>query len=287
MSRVTRQRPGDSVQSQFLVIADPPHGMVDYKAIAPILGLAAADTRLKVDFPAPEVLMVSGREYAGKFAESVRRSGLHVAVIDGRELVGLPWPAPATSFRFGSDRLTIFVDEDECELPYDMPVVGIFCEPPADFPPPAPGGESAQGSSNRTSDDLGLEVAEAIEWMAVLDLYFTRDGEARRLSIAGERCDFSGLGDRKRPTPRENMAATVAECERRFPNIRLDRRLVGVRPRHRFLAGDTGFDMDMRKLFSFGTLLLRQALESISPELRNLTQYELGSRLAYVLSQQE
>ena len=44
--------------------------------------------------------------------------------------------------------------------------------------------------------------------------------------------------------------------------------------------------MDLRKLFSFGTLLLRQVLESISPELRDIPQYELGSRLAYLMSQQ-
>jgi hypothetical protein len=52
------------------------------------------------------------------------------------------------------------------------------------------------------------------------------------------------------------------------------------------VAGELGFDPDMRKRYAFGTLLLRNLLESISSELRDVTQYELGSRLAYVLSQE-
>lgn len=275
------------MQSQILVVADPPHGDVDYEAVANVLGLKVDDARLKIGFPAPEVLMASDLEHAMEFAGSLKGAGVRVAMIDGRELVGLPWPAPASSFEFDREGLTVTSQNDGSELPYDVPVVGIYCEPPAGFPPGGPGGDDTHGRSDRTSDYPGLAIAESIEWMAVLDLYSTRDGEVRRISIARDLCDFAGLGDMKRPTRTENMAMTVAECERRFTHLQIDRRLVNVRPRQRFLAGDTGFDMDLRKLFSFGTLLLRQALESISPELRDLTQYELGSRLAYVLSRQE
>ena len=78
--------------------------------------------------------------------------------------------------------------------------------------------------------------------------------------------------------------AMLTECERRFSHIEVDQRLSGVLPRQRFAMGDMRFDPDMRKNFSYGTLLLRQALNSVSPELGDLTQFELGSRLAYVLS---
>ena len=64
---------------------------------------------------------------------------------------------------------------------------------------------------------------------------------------------------------------------------RLDKRLVDVRPRRRFVLGGPPQGSEARKLFSFGTLGLRELIESAAPELRDITQYELGSRLAYLL----
>jgi hypothetical protein len=75
----------------------------------------------------------------------------------------------------------------------------------------------------------------------------------------------------------------LAECARRFQRLSVDARLENVRPRRRFVAGDAGFDVDLRKHYSFGTLLLRHALEEISPTLKDLPHYEYGSRLACVL----
>ena len=75
----------------------------------------------------------------------------------------------------------------------------------------------------------------------------------------------------------------VAEVKRRLHGLQLDERLAGVRPRARFIMGEAGFNPDQRKRFSFGTLLLCNVLEAIEPELRNLTHYEYGSRLAYAL----
>jgi hypothetical protein len=67
----------------------------------------------------------------------------------------------------------------------------------------------------------------------------------------------------------------------------VDARLDNVRPRRRFVAGDGGFDMDLRKHYSFGTLLLRHALEEISPDLKDLPHYEFGSRLACALGKEK
>ena len=86
-------------------------------------------------------------------------------------------------------------------------------------------------------------------------------------------------------TPGESLAVTASECERRFDHFALDMRLTGVLPRQRFAMGDPTFDPDIRKNFSYGTLLLRQALYTVSAEPGDPTQWELGSRLAYVLKQ--
>jgi hypothetical protein len=60
-----------------------------------------------------------------------------------------------------------------------------------------------------------------------------------------------------------------------------------VRPRRRFVAGEAGFDMDLRKHYSFGTLLLRHALGSVSDEIKDLPHYEFGSRLACALARKK
>ncbi len=287
------------MQPQILVVSDPPHREVDEEAVAAILGLALADARVKIGFPAPEVLSASDPDRAAELAESIRGAGLNVAVIDGHELVGVPWPAPVSSFSFGGEGLVARLADAEDEVRYDTPLVGVYCKPPSDFPTGSPARDTAQAAVRRRSADErvqrpaafelgadGSEIAEALEWMTNLDLYFTRGGELRRISIVQGVADFSGLGDMERPTVADDMAATVAECERRFAHLELDTRLEDVRPRQRFVAGEADFDMDLRKLFSFGTLLLRQVLDAISPDLRDVPQYELGSRLAYLMSQQ-
>lgn len=275
------------VKPQILVVSDPPHGDVDNDAVAEILGLALVDAQQKIGFPAPEVLLASDRDPASDVAEALTRAGLSVAVIDGHSLADIPWPAPISSFDFGGESLLVRLSGDDVEISYDTPVVGVYCKPPSDLAMDDPSGDGLEeGTARLGSGDDGFAIAEGLEWVTNLDLYFTQGGTLRRISIVQDVVDFSGLGGMKRPTGAENMATTIAECERRFHRFELDARLENLRPRHRFLGGDVGFDLDMRKLFSFGTLLLRQVLDSISPEIRDIPQYELGSRLAYLTSRQ-
>jgi hypothetical protein len=57
-----------------------------------------------------------------------------------------------------------------------------------------------------------------------------------------------------------------------------------VRPRHRLTVGGAGVEHEGRKLYSFGTRSLRDLLGSTSPDLADITQFELGSRLSYVMN---
>jgi hypothetical protein len=107
--------------------------------------------------------------------------------------------------------------------------------------------------------------------MSSLDLYFHEEASLRRITIVPDALKLDGERE-------------VKELVRRFKRLRLDARLAGVRPRARFVLGDAGHDGPERRRYSFGTLLLRQVLESISPDLRAVPQYEFGSRLAYALS---
>lgn len=260
------------MQPQILVVTDPPHDEVDHEAVATTLGLAVADTRMKLAYAAPEILAASGRIRAGEIAESLSDAGMKVGVVDGEKLAHVPWPALASSFTFAADGVRASVDGAAVEIAYDLPVVAVSCSPPHGFRPP----EGA--ADQKRNGPEGLAVAERIEWTPHVDLYFTDAGALRRICIASGVTDVAQHG-----SDDAALAGVVAEIERRFTCLDLDRRLENVRPRQRFVMGETGFDIDLRKLYSFGTLLLRQALDSISPELRDLTQYEYGSRLAYVL----
>jgi len=273
------------VQPQIFVVSDPPHAQRDMDAVAAVLGLGVDDTRLKVDFPAPEVLMVSDPAHANDFANSLRDAGLNVQVFDGAALAEIPWPAPVSSFEFRDGGLAARVGSEDIVLPCDLPVVAVRSQPPLDFVLGTPAEVDTKAD--------GVSIAESIQWMGLLELYYNVYGEIGRLTIVRDVTDFGGLeGPRGTPDTvdpdsssgiTDPLSAMLTACEHCFAHIEVDARLSGVLPRQRFAMGDTGFDPDMRKNFSYGTLLLRQALNSVSPDLGDLTQFELGSRLAYVL----
>jgi hypothetical protein len=261
------------VQTQtILVVSDPPHGAVKEEAAAAIMGLPAAEARLKIAFGAPEVLAATDADRAADVAESLIDAGVNVAVRNAEELGRIPWPLVATSFEFGGTSLWASTLEGRVELPYGEPVFAVACRPPADFRAPEPA--DAVGAEGR-------EAAEALEWVTHIDLYHVRDGGLSRLSIAPE-LTREWMG-RSAGGSAADLTALLVECRRRFKRLEVDGRLDGVRPRRRFAAGEQDFDPDVRKRYAFGTLLLRHLLESISPELRDATHYEVGSRLAYIL----
>ncbi len=121
---------------------------------------------------------------------------------------------------------------------------------------------------------------------ALLDIYGSRKGELLRISFVQDVVDFSGLGDLKLPTADGNMLKFVAECQQRFTKAQFDRRLVDVRLRRSLIIDAAARPPhEERKGFSYATTALAKLLESISPDLRNISQFELGSRLAYLTKQ--
>jgi len=247
----------------MLVVSNPPHGEVKAAAAAEVLGLSPEEARLKAGFGAPEVMAASDPDRAADVAISLKAAGLNVAMREGGQLADVPWPTVVSSFEFRDSSLRVGVENGPLEISYEEPVFGVFCEPPEGFVPPA----DWSGPPPNGTVLTGPAAAEALEWVPHLDLYVERDGTLHRVAIEGPA-----------------MVAMVSECRVRFPRFELDARLQGVRPRRRFVPGEQGFNPDLRKRYAFGTLLLRHVLESISPDMRDVTQYELGSRLAYVLT---
>jgi hypothetical protein len=259
----------------ILVISDPPHGAVKEEAAAAIMGLPAAEARPKIAFGAPEVLAATNADRAADIAESLASAGLNVAVRRAAELADIPWATLVSSFEFTGGALVVLTSGGRVELPYGEPAFAVACRPSVDFRPPEPVDVSAV---------QGRTAAESVEWIAHLDLYSVSAGKLSRVCIAPERARASGPDGRAAGTATAaDLSGLLAECRGRFSRLEVDARLDGLRPRRRFVPGEAGFDPDVRKRYAFGTLLLRHLLESISPELRDVTHYELGSRLAYVL----
>lgn len=248
-----------------LVVSDPPHGEVDLEAAAKLLDLDGFATRLKASFQAPEVMFASDAESAAAFASFLRGTGFDVAVLSGDTLDDPPWPDPVSTLSFDVSFLNASTATEGVRVPYDAEVIGVHCQPPGyRLTRPTEELDRAIASAH------GPTIAEAIQRTSIVDLYFREDGSLRRVTLVPDRLKLE-------------PAELLKEMGRRFKHLELDTRLVGVRPRAPFTGGG-GFDGSERRRYSFGTLMLRDALESVAPELRAVPQYEFGSRLAYALS---
>jgi len=255
-----------------LVVSDPPHDEVDLEAAAELLELDVFATRLKVVFSAPEVMLAAGPDEAGAFAEALRATGFDVSILNGEALTGIPWPYPVSSLALDVSCLRGAIREEGVTIPYDAPVVGVYCRPPKSRPmrsTPARSARPAVELDRAVASGHGPTIAQAIQEMTILDLYFREEGVLRRATVLPSVLDVDG----------ERL---LKDLGTRFENLRLDSRLAGVRPRAPFTV-ERGFAGSERRRYSFGTLSLRYVLEAIAPELGTVPQYELGSRLSYAL----
>jgi hypothetical protein len=209
-------------------------------------------------------MLAGASDEAEAFADALRNIGFNVATLPGQALADLPWPAPASTLAFDVSTLRMTIGNQTVALPYDTDLVGVYCRPPADrFLKPTVNLGRAVASGH------GPTISEAIQRTSILDLYFLEGGALQRVTVLPGVLDLDG--DR-----------VLKELGKRAKALRLDTRLAGVRPRAPFLSHGS-FDGSERRRYSFGTLLLRDVLESIAFELRSVPQYEFGSRLSYAL----
>ena len=287
-----------------LIVSDPPHNEVDPLHAMPYLGMSPAEVRMKANYPAPEIWLADldqGRTEA--VAESLRQAGLRVVVLSGDDLPRVPAQSVVKSFSFGEAGLIAAGEGAEVSLGYGTPVTAIFCVPRDPV-----GGETGrttaspltEGLRQRTSsvfmtrDSLvglgGLGRRSSTAGLAspaqtppgFFDLYATRDGKLVRLSVLDDRTGFGGLKELELPRAADNLAMFVAEFEGRFPKARLDRRLVNLQARPRPMVTRTRPPDLEGEAFSFVAEGLAKVLESISPELKDVSQFDLSSRLAYL-----
>jgi hypothetical protein len=289
------------VTTYTLVVSNPPHGEVNLAGAAPALGLAPAEVRMKANYRVPEIWLAAEDDSSMEAAATdLRAAGLHVVVVAGERLSEVPAWSTVKSFAFGEAGLSMRLDDGEVELPYDSQVTAVYCTPRGAVEEARRGGGGGltEGLRQRSSgifmarDSLvgfgalggrgsqsGGEAATVEP--AFVDIYAAPAGTPLRLSVAVGKVEFSGLGEQQLPNMIGNLEIFVQEIESRFKGGAVDRRLLDMQARQRPMVGG-GSDAPQRKGFSYATQALAKLLESISPDLKDVSQFELSSRLAFL-----
>jgi len=290
-----------------LLVSNPPHGEVDLWQAAPNLGLTPAEARMKANYPVPEIWLAdTDKPKLEEAAGMLRQAGLNVVIVAGDDFLHVPVQTPVKSFSFTDTHLVVVLEDSTIELAYETPITAVLCTPrkqaapeqgrPAAWTNPLTQGLWQRSSSvfmtrdslvglgglGRRTSTTGLGAGGPEAESAFFDLYASAGGGLRRISVVQDRVDFSGLKEHQLPRATDNLAMFVAECEDRFKHGRVDRRLANMQPRDRPLVGKTGAYDQVRKGFSYATEALSKLLESISPDLKPMSQFDLSSRLAYL-----
>lgn len=269
-----------------LVLSDPPQGEFDAAEAARLLDLSAEQLLGKAQYPVPEIWFAHpDSQRVEDVARALTESGCKVTVVSSDELASLPPRTRIRSFAFTERGLIAQLDGGaETLVPYDRPVVAVFCRP-KEVPPEL-------GRVRRTSgyvsyrdvvvDSWGPNTAfaeQGSDTVPFLDVYVPANGAPRRLTVIQNAVNFSGLG-RVQPRAASNMDALVDNCEDRFSRVHVDRRLVGMRLRAR--GGPRPPGSEHRRGFSYASPGLNALLHAVSTRLEAISQAELSARLAFL-----
>ncbi len=286
------------METYTLVLSNPPHNEVNARQAAPCFGLPPAEARMKANYPAPEIWLAdTDKSKMEEEAQALREAGLNVVVVAGEELANFPPQVQVKSFSFADSRLLVSVEGSDVELAYDAAITAVFCKPREQAVEErhsiASSGSTGFGrrvfmTSTRASM-TGLEVRSSMAGSggdqaesAFLDIYASGDGGLKRISVIQDVVDFSGLGELKLARATDNLVMFVAEFEDRFTQATVDRRMEKARVRKVQLVRKATPQYGHRRGFSYATESLSKLLESVSPDLKGLSQFELGSRLAHL-----
>jgi len=277
------------VSARHLLISNPPHGDVNALDAASHFGLAAADVGLKVNYGLPEIWFADEDEAKLQdIATALEKAGLNSTLVAGSDLVEVPGQTPAESFAFTDEGLQVDLADSGWTVAYDGPAIAVYGRPRIDVQrgkAPASSIASRMSSWGRTriprpgSPDA---VTGEPGVSPFLDVYTHSDSGLLRTSIVQEITSFSGLSD-DLPHGLSAMQSLVAECESRFEDVYVDHRLVDMTLRGitRVVTGPNPGG-PVRTGFSFATEALAELLGSLSPDLKDIRQADLSSRLAYL-----
>lgn len=236
-----------------MVISNPPHAAVDTRRAAPVLGLLPVEIGLKAGYAIPEIWLALPDASAP--AAELAAAGLNVTIVPAQEFHDLPPQQPVDGFAFEGTKLVVEQDDAEAVITPDLPVVAVACTP------------TGQGEGTGASG-------------AFVDLYVHLDGVLHRFGVVQGVTDFSGLAGVAMLSATARLAKFVADCEARLTSAVVDRRLLHLQLRRRLAAAPPG--QPQRKGFSYASAGFRDLMSQLSPDLTDLSQPEVCSRLVYL-----
>ena len=187
---------------------------------------------MKANYGIPEIWFAAEDEATLlDTADALGAAGLNTVLVAGSDLVEIPGQNPAESFVFTDEGLRVERDDSEWTVAYDTPAIAVFGRPQVYVQSArSPSGSIASRLSSwgrgfrRPSADADLLELGASPF---LDLYVPSDSGPLRISIVQEITNFSLLPENL-PHGLSAMQNLVAECENRFENAYVDRRLVDM-----------------------------------------------------------
>ncbi|MDH3292379.1 MAG: hypothetical protein OEO20_14215 [Gemmatimonadota bacterium] len=252
----------------MLIVSNPPHRPGDRSAAVWCFDISPLEVAAKAAYAVPEIWFAdSDRGVLAEISKVLEAVGLSTLWVREEELATVPAPTTVDRVEFDDRGLTLEYGASQMLVRRTTPVIAVVCRPSV--------------SVGREAMPAAAETAHDAEIAAFVDLYVRDSGVLRRFSVMQGLVDLAPLDDPERQG--STTMATFAEmCEQRFPRARIDQRLVGTRVRRRRLPTDLRSASERRAGFSFGTNRLQRLLESIAPDLADVTQNDLASRLIYL-----
>jgi hypothetical protein len=271
----------------YLLVSNPPHGEVDAQLVAPEFGCSAAEARMRVNFPAPEIWFAETDVDALKKTGALFMKGnAKVRIIKGSMLSVVPRADRMLSFSFEEDRLAMELEEGGAyEAPYDSKLVIVSARPQAsptlgmERPKPQLGHMSSKelrdkfGRGGIIADDAPQDAKAQVTGIQdtldpwFLDLYFIVQSKVQRMRAWTGRVDYTGLGSDLKPAAQHNQAEFLNRLRQQFTNAEFDERLLDLPAPKPSLVSGKG---------------LKVVLQSIDPALEDLGLGDLQSRLVFL-----
>ncbi len=278
-----------------LAISNPPHGNVAYEEAAPSFGLSPAEVRMKANYPIPEI-WIAGDDgsLVTSAAKVLQNSGLSVTITSAEDLAAVPNGDVAEKIEFTDSGFSVLCDGSSNSISRESRTVVVYCRPQStDIDKNSHKVNSLRsrmshssvivGDRSRTSSLMELMGGSNAldEGVPFIDVYYEIDGDPSRVSlVAGT--TFIADGDSGQILSVKDMPSLVKRISETFTDLRVDERLVGMRIRRRQMVGTVKPNESRRKGFSFASAGLTRLLEEISPALKNISDTDFSSRLAFI-----
>lgn len=258
-----------------LLLSNPPHEGVDPVAAARIFGVTTAEARIRLNCPGPEVWFAADDPSSDLESKAAALSelGARSTVTSARRIAGVADRLQLRRFVFKPSALECgLVGVPPLTIPYDWSVTAVVCRPvPREIVVRKTLRQAAREAkpdkSHRQRARVSLTQLKTPVDESFVDLYFVSGPQMHRATIRPGSVDYSPLGAAKSVVERESVTALIAELRKRFASLVEDRRLENA-PAPRITV--------------VGSRTLRGHLEMIEPRLKNVDDYDLMSRLAYL-----